>query len=231
MQRIWCGGTGFTWYLRAQWSDSPEREGISQREGEEVRSWGSRSRHGRRSAGRLHLRRGDRTLACGRNVLYAGPLACGWSAHACPDLRRVHVELGQGSTEGIAVHAKLFCGFALIALVMSENFEQVASFELTKSLSVGDTGAMHLSDEAVQFTLQRSTSLALSGLLSLEGTRALFSLAHDGLIQRGPVCLPSCDVPDAGDAARNPPLEVWRYNEAYLTRGGKEIGCEARVCN
>ncbi len=57
------------------------------------------------------------------------------------------------------------------------------------------------------------------------------SLCGDGLIQQGSVCLASGDVPDAGDAAGDPSLEVLRYNEGYLTRGGKEIGSDTGFCD
>jgi hypothetical protein len=53
------------------------------------------------------------------------------------------------------VHAKLLCGFALIALVVRENLKDITPFELPNGVSVGDTSTMHLNDKTVQFALQR----------------------------------------------------------------------------
>ena len=52
------------------------------------------------------------------------------------------------------MHAQLFGGFALVALVMSEDFEKVAPLELPNRLRVGNAGTMHLRNQAVQFAFQ-----------------------------------------------------------------------------
>ena len=83
-----------------------------------------------------------------------GPLAGGRTAHATADLCGVEVELGEGAAEGVAMHAKLFGGLALIAFVVREDLEDIAALELPDRLGVVDSGVMHLGDEAVEFALQ-----------------------------------------------------------------------------
>ena len=104
------------------------------------------------------VRRSRRLTGAG-NVLNAWTLAAGRPAHAVADLRGVHVELGQGAAEGVAVHAEFFGGLALVALVLRQNFKDVALFELTNGLRVRDAGAVHLRDQTVQFALQGYSSL------------------------------------------------------------------------
>ncbi len=79
---------------------------------------------------------------------------------AVADLCRVQVELGERPAQGIAMHAELLGGLALIALVMRKHLKDIASFELPESVRVGDTCAMHLRDQAVQFALQLCPHLA-----------------------------------------------------------------------
>src|SRR6202020_2689882 len=98
--------------------------------------------------------RRSRRLTGARDALNAGTLAAGRPGHAVADLRGVHVELGQGTAEGVAVHAKLFGGLALVALVLGQHFEDIALFKLTNGLRVGDAGAVHLRDQTVHFALQ-----------------------------------------------------------------------------
>jgi len=88
-------------------------------------------------------------------------LASGWPPHAIADLRGIHVELGEGATERVAMHAKLFSGLALISLMVRKHFEDIALLELTNGLRVRDAGAMHLRDQAVHFALQGYSSLAV----------------------------------------------------------------------
>jgi hypothetical protein len=52
------------------------------------------------------------------------------------------------------VHAEFVGRLTLIALVLRQDLEDVAAFELPDSLGVGDSGAMHLRDQAIQFALQ-----------------------------------------------------------------------------
>jgi len=87
-------------------------------------------------------------------MLNTRALAAGGTAHAIADLSGVHVQLGKGAAEGIAVHAELFSGLALIALVVSEDLKDVTLLELANGFRVGDTGAVHLCNESIQFALQ-----------------------------------------------------------------------------
>ena len=52
------------------------------------------------------------------------------------------------------MHAKFFGGFALIALMVSEHFEDVTLLELANGFRVGNTGTVHLRNESIQFALQ-----------------------------------------------------------------------------
>ncbi len=49
---------------------------------------------------------------------------------------------GEGAAEGITVHAELFGCLALVALMLRQHFEDVALFELTNGLRVGDAGTV-----------------------------------------------------------------------------------------
>jgi len=103
-------------------------KGDGSRELSETRRVRCRLYHG------LRLRRIRRGLACTRYALYAGAFAGRGAPHpgsdAVPDLGGVEIELGQGSAKGVAMHAKLFRGFALISFVVGENFKEIAALEL-----------------------------------------------------------------------------------------------------
>jgi len=88
------------------------------------------------------------------DTLNARAFAAGWPAHAVADLSGVHIEFGEGAAEGVAVHAKLFSGLALISLMVREHFENVALLELANGVRVRDASAVHLRNESVQFALQ-----------------------------------------------------------------------------
>jgi hypothetical protein len=145
--------------------------------------------------------------------LNAWTFAAGRPAHAITDLRRVHVELGEGATEGVAMHTKLFGGLALVALVLRKHFEDVALFELANGLRIGDAGVMHLRDQTVHFALQGYSSLVVpsrnhSVIVPLSGR----------LDPIGRVVL------ELFGASQNLLLEIVRYNEGYRMSPGKEIG-------
>ena len=156
---------------------------------------------------------GARRLSGARNVLNAWALAAGRPAHAVANLRGVHVELGQSAAEGVAVHAEFFGGLALVALVLRQNFKDVALFELTNGLRVRDAGAVHLRDRAVQFALQGFSSLQF-----LCGTTTLILPLPERFDPIGRVVL------ELLGAIQNLLLKVVRYNEGYRMRPGKEIG-------
>ena len=99
------------------------------------------------------FRRSSKLTGAG-NALDAWALATGRPAHAVANLRGIHVKLREGATQGVAVHAKLFGGLALVSLVVREHLENVALLELPNGVRVGDARAVHLSNESVQFALQ-----------------------------------------------------------------------------
>src|SRR6185312_2964228 len=106
----------------------------------------------------LHLllvrRQSGLTGVC--NALNARTLAAGRTAHPIADGRGVQIEFSQRAAERVAVHAEFFGSFALIALVVREDLEDVALLELANSIRIGNSGAVHLRDEAVHFALQDS---------------------------------------------------------------------------
>lgn len=102
-----------------------------------------------------------RTLADGGALGHEGAFAHYRAAHAVADLRGVHVELGEGAAQRVAMHPQLGGGLALVALVLREYLEDVAFLELPHGIRVGNTGTVHLGDQGVQFALQGSTSLTI----------------------------------------------------------------------
>ena len=92
--------------------------------------------------------------------MQARPLAGGRATQTAADLCRVQVELGECPAQRVAMHTELLRGLALIASVMRKHLKNIATFELPESVCVGDTGAMHLRDQAVQFALQLCPHLA-----------------------------------------------------------------------
>lgn len=101
----------------------------------------------------LLFRRSPELTGAG-DALNTRALAAWRTAHTAADLRGIHVELCKGPTQGITVHAKLFGGFTLIALMVRKHFENVALLELTYGIRVWDTSAVHLSNKSVEFALQ-----------------------------------------------------------------------------
>lgn len=75
------------------------------------------------------------------------------AAHASLDLRGVEVKLRKGAAEGVAMHAEFFSGFALVSFVLCEDLKQITALELADRLIVGDSRAMHLHDDSVEFAL------------------------------------------------------------------------------
>jgi hypothetical protein len=97
------------------------------------------------------------SIESGSDALDSRALAYGRAPHAIADLGGIHLKLGQGSAQGIAVHAEFVSGLALIAFVVRKDFKNIASLKLPNGVGVGDTGAVHLNDKTVQFALQRLT--------------------------------------------------------------------------
>jgi hypothetical protein len=111
------------------------------------------------------------------------------------------------------MHAELFGGFALVALVLRQHFEDVTLFELTNGLRVGNAGAVHLRDQTVEFALQGYSSLAVPFW-----NHTLIVPLRELLDPIGRVVL------DQLCAIQNLLLEIVRYNEGYRMSPRKEIG-------
>jgi len=111
------------------------------------------------------------------------------------------------------MHAEFFGGFALVALVLCQNFKDVALFELTNGLRVRDAGAVHLRDQTVQFALQGYSSLAVPFW-----NHTLIVPLRERFDPGGRVVL------ELLRAIQNLLLKVVRYNEGYRMRPVKEIG-------
>ena len=135
------------------------------------------------------------------------------TAHTVANLHCIKIEFSEGSTERVPVHTKLFGSFALVSSVMREHFENVALFELTYSFRIGDTGAMHLRDQTVQFALQSESSPAVT----FRNRNFIVPLRQ----QVDPI---GCIVLELRGATQNLLLKVIRYNEGYRMRSRKEIG-------
>ena len=52
------------------------------------------------------------------------------------------------------MHPKLFRSFALVAMMICQNFEKITPLELANSVGVRDPRAVHLGDETMQFAFQ-----------------------------------------------------------------------------
>jgi hypothetical protein len=145
--------------------------------------------------------------------LNAGTLAGGRSTHAIADLRSVHVELGEGAAEGVAMHTEFFGGFALVALVLGEHFKDVTLLELPNGLRVGNAGAVHLRNQTIEFALQGYSSLAVR-----YWNHSLILPLRVRLDPIGRV------VFDFFGAIQDQVLKIVRYNEGYRMNPRKEIG-------
>ena len=88
------------------------------------------------------------------------PIGTGWTfagdgaAHAVANLCGIQIEFCQGAAEGVAMHAELFGGLALVSLVMREHLENIALLELLDCVGIGDSRAVHLGNDSVEFALQ-----------------------------------------------------------------------------
>jgi hypothetical protein len=171
----------------------------------------------------LLIRRSRRLTGVG-NVLDTRAFTAGRSSHAIADLRCVHVELCEGAAERIAMHTKLFGSFALVAFVMREHLEDVTFLELANGFRVGNTGAVHLCDESVQFALQGCLTYRPIFL----GSEFRYVLIVNLTMQFDPI---GCIVLELLCAVQNEPPQVMRYNEGYRMSPRKEIGCETRICD
>jgi hypothetical protein len=142
-----------------------------------------------------------------------GALTSWRPTHSVTNLRGVQIELGERTAKGIPVHAKLFGGFALVSPVVRKHFENVALLELAHSLRIGNTGAMHLRDQTVQFALQSESSPAVT----FRNRTFIVPLR----LRLDPI---GCTVLELRRATQNLLLKAVRYNEGYRMSPRKEIG-------
>ena len=90
-------------------------------------------------------------LTCAGDNLQAGSRGTNRArraAHAFADLSRIETKLSERAAECVAMHAKFFRGFALVATMTREDLEDITLFELAHSVRVRDAGGEHLKDEA-----------------------------------------------------------------------------------
>ena len=81
-------------------------------------------------------------------------------AHTATDLRGVEVELGECAAKGVAMHAQLLGGLALIAAMAGEDFEDESLLELANRIGVREAGGVHLEDESIEFAFHSWRSFA-----------------------------------------------------------------------
>jgi hypothetical protein len=74
---------------------------------------------------------------------------------AIADLGGIHVKLGDGAAQSIPVHAEFLGGFALVAAMGGEHFENEPLFELADGFVVSNATGVHLADQAVQLAFHR----------------------------------------------------------------------------
>ena len=100
--------------------------------------------------GLLVRRRRGLTDTDNRRLHAGGTLAADRAAEAVFDLRGAHVELSEGAAEGVAVHAQLTGGAALIAFIFLEHGEDKPLLKLTHALGVEDVAFVHLQNKCFQ---------------------------------------------------------------------------------
>ena len=67
--------------------------------------------------------------------------------HPVAKLANINLQLADGTAEGIAVHAQLARGAALISFVFLEDGEDETFFELANTFRIKNIAAIHLQDE------------------------------------------------------------------------------------
>jgi len=77
-----------------------------------------------------------------------------------PELPNIKFEFGDGTAQGIAVHAQFTRGFALVAFVLLKNVHNEALLEFTNRFRVEDAARVHLRHECFKLVLHRSLTFA-----------------------------------------------------------------------
>lgn len=91
-------------------------------------------------------------LANGLPYLKYRTFTAAWTLEAAANLAGVDIQLGDGTAEGVAVHAEFLSSLALVSPVMRKHFDEIALFELADGFIVGNAAVMHLGHKDIQFT-------------------------------------------------------------------------------
>lgn len=79
-----------------------------------------------------------------------GTGAAGRPFGSCAERPDIDLELLHGSAEGVAVHAQLAGGLALVAAILLEHGHNETLFEFTNGFRIKDVAFVHLQDECFQ---------------------------------------------------------------------------------
>ena len=79
-----------------------------------------------------------------------GAGAAGRALDAVAELADVDFQLGDGAAEGVAVHAQLAGGAALVAFVLLQDGQDETFFELADTFGIQNIAAVHLQDKRFQ---------------------------------------------------------------------------------
>ena len=77
----------------------------------------------------------------------------GRPAHALANLGRIHTQLAEGAAEGVAMHAELFGGLALVAAMARQDLKDEALLELAHRVHVRHSCGLHSQNKMVQLAL------------------------------------------------------------------------------
>jgi hypothetical protein len=92
-----------------------------------------------------------------------GTRAAGRALDSVAELANVYLQLGDGTAQGIAVHAQLARRAALIALIFLEHGQDEAFLELADAFGIENVASIHLQNECFQLIFH----VAVLSLLSL----------------------------------------------------------------
>ena len=72
------------------------------------------------------------------------------TAPSAPQGFGVELELGNGAAEGVAVHAKLARGFALVPVAVLQHRENELLLEFADGFGIGNTASVHMHNQSFQ---------------------------------------------------------------------------------
>jgi hypothetical protein len=79
-----------------------------------------------------------------------GARAAGRALDAVAELADVNLQLGDGTAEGVAVHAQLAGGAALVAFVFLQHGQDEALLEFTHAFGIKNIASIHLQHKRFQ---------------------------------------------------------------------------------